>query len=147
MALPLSNLAGEGAELPACDEKILPGSGYHAANIDERVILEFEEVRQVKQGLHQQQIQMIALAGTIGTGLFLGSGKAIARSGPFGAFLAYSIVGGALFSVVLAVGEMGARVPLNGGIVRHAENLSTRLLRLPTDGTRCTHIWSRFLPR
>jgi amino acid transporter len=28
---------------------------------------------------------MIALAGTIGTGLFLGSGKAIARGGPLGA--------------------------------------------------------------
>lgn len=38
-----------------------------------------------RRGLHQRHIQMIALAGTIGTGLFLSSGKAIARGGPLGA--------------------------------------------------------------
>jgi amino acid permease len=41
--------------------------------------------RSSRRGLHQRHIQMIALAGTIGTGLFLGSGKAIARGGPLGA--------------------------------------------------------------
>ena len=81
----------------------------------------FREVAHVRQGLHQRHIQMIALAGTIGTGLFLGSGRAIERSGPLGAFLGYSIVGMAVSSVVLAVGEMGALVPLSGGIVRYAE--------------------------
>ncbi|RDW61549.1 amino acid transporter-like protein [Coleophoma crateriformis] len=83
---------------------------------------EFGEVHVLKQGLHQRHIQMIALAGTIGTGLFLGSGRAITRSGPLGAFLGYSIVGLAVSSVVFAVGEMGALVPLNGGMVRYAEH-------------------------
>jgi amino acid permease len=92
--------------------------GYSEDGVGE---LEFEEVHAVKQGLHQRHIQMIALAGTIGTGLFLGSGKAIARSGPLGAFLGYSLVGLAVSSVVCAVGEMGALVPLNGGVVRYAE--------------------------
>ncbi|KAH1985696.1 hypothetical protein KXW60_003215 [Aspergillus fumigatus] len=78
------------------------------------------EIRLVKQGLHQRHIQMIALAGTIGTGLFLGSGRAIARSGPLGALLGYTIVGLAGSTVVFAVGEMGALVPLNGGVVRYA---------------------------
>ncbi|KAH8887784.1 hypothetical protein GQ53DRAFT_872516 [Thozetella sp. PMI_491] len=81
----------------------------------------FDEIRQVKQGLHQRHIQMIALAGTIGTGLFLGSGKAIATSGPLGALLSYLIMGIASGSVVLAIAEMGALVPLSGGIVRYAE--------------------------
>ncbi|GIK07309.1 hypothetical protein Aspvir_002971 [Aspergillus viridinutans] len=78
------------------------------------------ELRLVKQGLHQRHIQMIALAGTIGTGLFLGSGRAIARSGPLGALLGYTIIGVAGSTVVFAVGEMGALVPLNGGVVRYA---------------------------
>ncbi|KAF7133781.1 hypothetical protein CNMCM5793_005135 [Aspergillus hiratsukae] len=78
------------------------------------------EIRLVKQGLHQRHIQMIALAGTIGTGLFLGSGRAIARSGPLGALLGYTIIGVAGSTVVFAVGEMGALVPLNGGVVRYA---------------------------
>lgn len=60
-------------------------------------------------------------AGTIGTGLFLGSGRAIAHAGPLGAWLSYSIVGVTVCSVVLAVAEMGALVPLSGSIVRFSE--------------------------
>ena len=104
------------------DEKAIPynnaGPGYTSDEVGE---IEFEEIHAVKQGLHQRHIQLIAIAGTIGTGLFLGSGKAIARSGPLGAFLGYSVVGLAVSSVVLAVGEMGALVPLSGGVVRYAE--------------------------
>ncbi|KAJ5471390.1 proline-specific permease [Penicillium desertorum] len=81
----------------------------------------FREVYAVRQGLHQRHIQMIALAGTIGTGLFLGSGQAIATAGPLGAFLGYTIVGLAVSGVVLVVGEMGALVPLSGGLIRYTE--------------------------
>ncbi|GFF45395.1 hypothetical protein CNMCM6936_000592 [Aspergillus lentulus] len=81
----------------------------------------FREVHAVRQGLYQRHMQMIALAGTIGTGLFLSSGQALVTAGPLGAFLAYSIVGLAVSSVVLTVGEMGALVPLSGGLVRYAE--------------------------
>ncbi|GIJ85066.1 hypothetical protein Asppvi_003921 [Aspergillus pseudoviridinutans] len=81
----------------------------------------FSEVHAVRQGLYQRHMQMIALAGTIGTGLFLSSGQALVIAGPLGAFLAYSIVGLGVSSVVLTVGEMGALVPLSGGLVRYAE--------------------------
>ncbi|KAE8141799.1 proline-specific permease [Aspergillus pseudotamarii] len=81
----------------------------------------FGEVQAVRQGLYQRHLQMIALAGTIGTGLFLSSGQALVTAGPLGAFLAYSIVGLGVMSVVLSVGEMGALVPLSGGLVRYAE--------------------------
>ncbi len=47
----------------------------------------WDEVNDMRQGLHQRHIQMIALAGSIGTGLFLGSGAAIAHAGPLGAFM------------------------------------------------------------
>ncbi|PWY64964.1 hypothetical protein BO94DRAFT_615494 [Aspergillus sclerotioniger CBS 115572] len=82
---------------------------------------QLDEAQVFQQGLHQRHIQMIALAGTIGTGLFLSSGRAIAHAGPLGAFLAYSIMGLAVSSVVFAVGEMGALVPLAGGVIRYAE--------------------------
>lgn len=36
---------------------------------------------------------MISLGGTIGTGLFLASGGAIAQAGPGGALLAYALIG------------------------------------------------------
>lgn len=82
---------------------------------------EFEEIKLLRQGLHQRHIQMIALAGAIGTGLFLSSGQAIARAGPLGAFLGYVSMGLVAGAVTLDIGEMGSLVPLNGGIVRYAE--------------------------
>ena len=47
-------------------------------NIDEAAL---QQVR-LRRALGERTIQMIALAGTIGTGLFLGSGKALATAGP-----------------------------------------------------------------
>lgn len=82
---------------------------------------QLKEVHQFRQGLHQRHIQMIALAGTVGTGIFLSSGRAIVEAGPLGAFLAYAIIGATVASVVFAVGEMGALVPLNGGVIRYSE--------------------------
>ncbi|KAH8878596.1 amino acid permease [Thozetella sp. PMI_491] len=81
----------------------------------------FEEVGDMKQGLHQRHIQMIALAGTIGTGLFLGSGAALAKAGPLGALMGYTFVGFSAAGVVFAVAEMGTLIPLSGGIVRYSE--------------------------
>ncbi|OQD67614.1 hypothetical protein PENPOL_c003G03137 [Penicillium polonicum] len=88
---------------------------------EDEYVGDFEEISTVRQGLHQRHIQMIALAGTIGTGLFLSSGRAISRSGPLGAFLGYLVMGCVAGTVTLAVGEMGTLVPLTGGIVRYAE--------------------------
>ncbi|KAJ5601841.1 hypothetical protein N7510_011375 [Penicillium lagena] len=87
----------------------------------ENAASQLEEIKNFRQGLHQRHIQMIALAGTVGTGLFLSSGRAIVTAGPFGAFLAYSVIGLTVASVVFGVGEMGALAPLNGGLIRYAE--------------------------
>lgn len=82
---------------------------------------QLKEIHQFRQGLHERHIQMIALAGTVGTGIFLSSGRAIVEAGPLGAFLAYTIIGATVASVVFGVGEMGALAPLNGGVIRYAE--------------------------
>lgn len=59
----------------------------------------------LQRGLKNRHVQLIAIGGTIGTGLFLGSGKAIALAGPSIIF-AYLIVGIAVFFVMRALGEL-----------------------------------------
>ncbi len=59
----------------------------------------------LKKDLASRHVQLIAIGGTIGTGLFLGSGKAIQLAGPSIVF-AYLIVGVALFFVMRALGEL-----------------------------------------
>ena len=81
----------------------------------------FAELSQSRRGLKQRHMQMIALAGTIGTGLFLATGTALSRGGPLGILIAYSIVGLLMCGVVMSVAELSALVPLSGGIIRHAE--------------------------
>jgi lysine-specific permease len=49
---------------------------------------------------------MISLGGTIGTGLFLASGASIAKAGPGGALIAYSLIGIMVFFMMECLGEM-----------------------------------------
>ncbi|WP_409290827.1 amino acid permease [Peribacillus sp. SCS-37] len=61
--------------------------------------------QELKRDLANRHVQLIAIGGTIGTGLFLGSGKAIQLAGP-SIILAYLVVGTALFFVMRALGEL-----------------------------------------
>ncbi|CDW96647.1 hypothetical protein, partial [Sporisorium scitamineum] len=72
-----------------------------------------QQVR-LRRALSERTIQMIALAGTIGTGLFLGSGKALATSGPLAILISYSIVGTIVYLTMIAMGEMSTFMPSSG---------------------------------
>lgn len=58
--------------------------------------------------------------GTIGTGLFIGSGGAIAKSGPAGALIAYIFVGSLVYSVMTSLGEMATYIPISGAFTAYA---------------------------
>lgn len=61
--------------------------------------------KELNRGLSSRHIQMIALGGTIGVGLFMGSASTIKWTGP-SVMLAYGIVGVFIFLIMRAMGEM-----------------------------------------
>lgn len=73
-----------------------------------------DEKNQVKRKLKQRHITMIALGGTIGTGLFLTSGATISQAGPFGSVLAYVFIGIMVYFVMTSLGEMATYFPTSG---------------------------------
>ena len=51
---------------------------------------------------------MLALGGSIGTGLFVASGAAISQAGPGGALAAYLVIGVMVYFLMTALGELAA---------------------------------------
>ena len=72
------------------------------------------------RNLRNRHIQLIALGGTIGVGLFLGSAKAIHEAGP-GLLLGYAVGGVAIFFIMRALGELLTYRPVAGSFATYAE--------------------------
>ncbi|GAC75442.1 amino acid transporters [Moesziomyces antarcticus T-34] len=98
----------------------------HAAYADDGDELGVTTTEQahLKRGLEQRHLSMIALAGSIGTGLFLSLSGSIQTGGPLGALLGYAVVGAIVCSVQFALGEVSALLPVSGSFVRHAAFLN-----------------------
>ncbi|WP_432806493.1 amino acid permease [Rummeliibacillus stabekisii] len=74
---------------------------------------------ELKRGLKSRHIQMIALGGTIGVGLFMGSSSTIGWTGP-SVMLAYAIAGIFVFFIMRAMGEMLYLEPITGSFATFA---------------------------
>ncbi|MDR1044158.1 MAG: D-serine/D-alanine/glycine transporter [Candidatus Adiutrix sp.] len=64
-----------------------------------------ERAQKLQRGLSNRHIQLIAIGGAIGTGLFMGSGKTISLAGP-SIIIVYGIIGFFLFFMMRAMGEL-----------------------------------------
>lgn len=66
---------------------------------------------------------LFRIGGTIGTGLFIGTGTSIANAGPVGALIAFMFVGSIVFSVMIAMGEVATFLPIPGAFTSYATRL------------------------
>ncbi|KAA0021059.1 amino acid permease [Antrihabitans cavernicola] len=78
-----------------------------------------EEDEGYQKGLKPRQLQMIAIGGAIGTGLFLGAGGRLADAGP-GLFIVYAVCGVFVFLILRALGELVLHRPSSGSFVSYA---------------------------
>src|SRR4051812_15950101 len=74
---------------------------------------------ELKKGLKQRHLTMIAMGGVIGAGLFVGSGTTIGKAGP-AAFLSYAITGLLIILVMRMLGEMATANPSTGSFADYA---------------------------
>ena len=72
------------------------------------------------RGLKDRHVQMIAIGGTIGVGLFLGSAMAIQKAGP-SLVVSYAIGGLVMFFIMRALGELLLYRPVSGSFATYAE--------------------------
>ncbi|KAJ7287346.1 amino acid permease/ SLC12A domain-containing protein [Mycena rebaudengoi] len=93
--------------------KVRPGSEA-VESISEPQVEPTSRTRGLHRGLSARQISMIAIAGTIGTGLFLGTGRSLARGGPASMLIAYAVVGFIVYVTLLLLGEMATQYPVAG---------------------------------
>lgn len=78
----------------------------------------------LKRTLNSLQISLIAIGGSIGSGLFIGSGSSFATGGPAGVVIGFGVIGIMIFCTMHAVGELATRFPVQGAFAQY----STRFL-------------------
>ncbi|CAI4243482.1 BCN_G0001040.mRNA.1.CDS.1 [Saccharomyces cerevisiae] len=68
--------------------------------------------------LSQRHLTMIAIGGTLGTGLFIGLGYSLA-SGPAALLIGFLLVGTSMFCVVQSAAELSCQFPVSGSYATH----------------------------
>ncbi|MEB3767981.1 amino acid permease [Acinetobacter sp. MD2] len=72
------------------------------------------QTEHLQRRLGARHLNMIAIGGSIGTGLFLASGSTIATAGPGGALLAYALIGIMIYFLMTSLGELATHNPTSG---------------------------------
>lgn len=68
----------------------------------------------LRRELKARHLSMIAIGGSIGTGLFVASGATVSQAGPGGALLSYIIIGMMVYFLMTSLGELAAFMPVSG---------------------------------
>lgn len=95
----------------------------------------------LKRRLTGRHVQFIALGGSIGTGLFIGSGGALATGGPGFLMIDFILIGIMLLMVVMALGELGAIFPVAGSFAAY----STRFIDPAVGFAMAYNYWLQWL--
>ncbi|KAG7661577.1 uncharacterized protein J8A68_004946 [[Candida] subhashii] len=73
----------------------------------------------LSRSLKNRHLQMIAIGGSIGTGLFVGSGSSLSTGGPAGLLIAYILIGTMIYCTVQSLGELAVTFPVSGAFVTY----------------------------
>nr|UJH94469.1 Gap1.2 [Starmerella bombicola] len=95
-------------------------SGIDTGNMTDAEIHEYLTSKApLKRSLNTLQIGLIAIGGSIGSGLFIGSGSSFTTGGPAGVVIGFGVMGVMIFATLHAIGELAVRFPQNGSFLAH----------------------------
>ncbi|KAF2247487.1 hypothetical protein BU26DRAFT_532091 [Trematosphaeria pertusa] len=77
------------------------------------------DTNQLKRGLHGRHMQMIAIGGAIGAGLFVGSANALSQGGPASLLPCFMIIGVMMQLMMQALAELAVMYPVNGAFYQY----------------------------
>lgn len=75
--------------------------------------------QKLRRALKSRHLAMIAVGGSIGTGLFVASGATISQAGPGGALLSYLLIGLMVYFLMTSLGELAAFMPVSGSFATY----------------------------
>ncbi|KEH99099.1 gamma-aminobutyrate permease [Clostridium botulinum C/D str. BKT12695] len=78
------------------------------------------ESGELQRGLKSRHLNMIAMGGAIGTGIFLAMGDTIHQAGVGGALTAYGLIGIMVYFLITSLGEMATYMPISGSFSAYA---------------------------
>lgn len=82
--------------------------------------VETEVEGKLQRNLKARHMNMIAIGGSIGTGLFFASGSAVSTAGAGGAVVAYVVMGILVYFLMTSLGEMATLLPISGSFETYA---------------------------
>lgn len=80
------------------------------------------EAPALRRELKARHLTMIAIGGSIGTGLFVASGATISQAGPGGALFSYILIGLMVYFLMTSLGELAAYMPVSGSFATYGQN-------------------------
>ena len=123
---------------PATDAGPLNVRLVYVRTSEIRPIRFVSEPTQLHRALKARHLTMIAIGGSIGTGLFVASGASISQAGPGGAMVAYMAIGLMVYFLMTSLGEMAAFMPVSSRSRPTARNTWTKASVSRSAGTTGT---------
>ncbi|USP72733.1 hypothetical protein yc1106_00007 [Curvularia clavata] len=103
---------------PGYDSPGDDATGHHPSSVGEGniVISKQNELRRDLKGRH---MQMIAIGGAIGSGLFIGSGGSFTTGGPAAVIIGFIVIGIMMYLMMQALAELAVMYPINGAFTMY----------------------------
>ena len=79
-----------------------------------------QQQQKLRRSLKARHMNMIAIGGAIGTGLFVAGGETVSTAGPGGALVAYALIGIMVYFLMTGLGEMASYLPVSGSFETYA---------------------------